>query len=274
MVALCDHSIAHPAVLQYLVDHQGRLPANGQKGPMDRLWQDILADIEQSDHVLVNSDFVKETFVHQGWAPERVHVIYLGVDAAFLDAIPSRVNGAGREKNGVRLLFGGCFERRKGAEVLIQALLQLDDLPWRLEIAGPIADDIQRQYHSFLKGSRVEHKGLLSRKKLAEWMAEGGIFVFPSLAEGSARVVFEALACGCYPITTPNSGSIVEDGVHGRLIPAGDVEALAEAIRKALGDRGQLVEIGRRNAALVHTSYRQSDYGEKLITLYDRLVQK
>ena len=56
-VCLCHHTIAHPAVLQFLVTHRGRLPPAGESGPIDRNWQAIEADIDRADHVLTNSDF-------------------------------------------------------------------------------------------------------------------------------------------------------------------------------------------------------------------------
>jgi glycosyltransferase involved in cell wall biosynthesis len=100
-------------------------------------------------------------------------------------------------------------------------------------------------------------------------MLEADVFVFPSLAEGSARVVFEALACGCYVITTPNAGSIVQDGVHGALVPAGDADALAAAIRAAASRRQTIRDVGQYNAELVRSEYRQRRYGEALDQLYD-----
>ncbi len=48
MGALCDHSIAHPAVPNYLVTHDGQLPPPGTQGAMSRFWRDVLADIEQA----------------------------------------------------------------------------------------------------------------------------------------------------------------------------------------------------------------------------------
>ena len=120
---------------------------------------------------------------------------------------------------------------------------------------------------------RVIYKGPLSRKELAQCMSEAEVFVFPSLAEGSARVIFEALAAGCYIITTPNSGSIVEHGVHGALVPPGDADALAEAIRQALLQREKAIKIGRHNAVMVRTHYRQEQYGNELNKLYERLLK-
>jgi glycosyltransferase involved in cell wall biosynthesis len=100
-------------------------------------------------------------------------------------------------------------------------------------------------------------------------------FVFPTLADGSARVVLEALACGLFVITTPNCGSIVEDGIHGFIVPPGDNDALEKAIREAIAtDRDQLYEIGRANSKVVREQYTQKQYGDKLIKLYNELLEK
>ena len=272
MIAMCDHSIAHPAVLEHLVAHQGRLPPPGVQGAMSGRWTDILQDIEQADAVLVNSDFVKETFVHQGWDPARVHVIYWGVDEQFMNAVSPEAKGAADAGAPLRVVFAGALDRRKGAEALLAAVPKIGDAPWRLDIAGPIAPDIERRFRDVLGDPRIAIRGTLPRAELASLMAGADVFVFPSLAEGSARVVFEALACGCYVITTENAGSIVEDGVHGALVPPADPEALAAALRRALGDRAGLAETGRRNADLVRRCYRQSRYGESLGRLYASLL--
>jgi glycosyltransferase involved in cell wall biosynthesis len=272
MLALCDHSIAHPGLLQSLIDNNGQFPLPGQKLPIDPLWSAILRDIEQADMVLVNSDFVKETFRRQGYDLGRVGVINWGVDDAFLDAAPMR--GGVQDISGpLRLIFAGGLNLRKGVGTLVAALKLLHDVNWKLEIAGSVDPDARSDVRPLLEDRRIVLTGWLSREALAKRMAAAEVFLFPSLAEGSARVVFEAMAAGCYIVTTPNAGSIVEDRVHGRLVRAGHPESIAGAIREISADRRYLAEIGRRNAALVRASYRQRDYGDRLATFYHELLE-
>ena len=273
MVTLCDHSIVHPALLDYFIENEGRFPPPGGRGQMTRFWSDVLEDITQADAVLVNSDFVKETFLHQGWDPARVHVLYWGIDNQFLKAVPPTSSQGADVADPTTLLFAGFFGRRKGAHVLIRALERIDDAPWRLEIAGPVEQDIKNRYSGFFADSRVKLAGTVLRDELARRMGAADVFVFPSLAEGSARVAFEALACACYVITTPNSGSIVEQDVHGALVAPGDVPALEAAIRAALSARGKLAEIGRSNAETIRSRWRQQRYGEALFALYNKLLR-
>lgn len=263
-------------MLEQLLADGGRWPAEASRSRSSaRVWRDMQEDAEQADAVLVNSDFVKETFLRQGEEGSRVHVIYSGIEDAALEGIPAvELSRAGRA-GGLRVVFAAGFEQRKGAKILASAMELLADpgLEFELHMAGGIGRNATEEWAALQRDARVHHHGTLSRKELAALLASADVFVLPSLAEGSARVVFEAVACGCYVITTPNSGSIVKDHTHGRLIPAGEPEALAEAIREAISlGREALRDVGERNAGVVREHYRQSQYGDKLVALYSHLL--
>ncbi len=273
MVALADHSIAHPGVLAYLVDHEGRLPAKGETGPMTTLWRAVQDDLRHADRVMVNSDFVKETFVHQGWDPDRIDVLYQGLDDAFFDLLPkARPHEEPTDTEPLRLIFAGAFEQRKGADHIAAALHNLIDCPWQLELVGPINEAMAERHKTFLADPRVTVVGRIDRRELAQRLTAADVFLFPSLAEGSARVVFEALAAGCYAVTTANSGSIVKDGVHGALVRPDQPATTAAALRAVQGDRERMRKIGLDNAALIRENYRQSDFGDALMAVYDRTL--
>lgn len=272
MITFCDHSIAHPAALGNLIANGGKLPPPGHVGHVNKMWNNILEDVDQADYVLVNSDFVRETFIHFGYEPRRIFVLYVGVDDRFLSLVPRRTY-VPLTANPVKLLFAGDMGARKGGWVLLQALSRIRDLPWQFEAIGSVDPDLRSDFRDLLADKRVSVTGYLPWAELAERMSLADIFVFPSLAEGSARVVFMALACGCYVITTPNSGSIVQDGANGRLVPPGDGEALANAIRETISmGRERIAEVGIRNARLIRDQYRQSHYGDKLVALYSQLL--
>lgn len=271
MIALCDHSIAHPAALEYLVANGGRLPPRGQVPAIGTLWGNVLKDIDQADYLLVNSDFVKETFVHFGYDPERIFVLYTGVDDQLLSEIPPRsypTSGGQVPK----LMFAGDMGDRKGGRILLQALSKMRDLPWRFEAVGTIDQGLRREFRDFFADERVTITGFLSRAALAAHMSTADVFVFPSLAEGSARVIFQAMACGCYVVTTPNAGSVVQDEVHGRLVPPGDVDVLEAALRESLACPDAIAATGSRNAGLIESNYTQSHYGAGLMALYNTLM--
>lgn len=275
MATLADHSIVHPGVLAHLVANQGRLPAEGEQGTVSPSWQDVMDDLRHADRVLVNSDFVKQTFVHQGWDPTRVDVIYQGLDNSFFELLPKPGDRKQpRIDEPLQLVFAGAFEQRKGADHLANALAALDDIPWTLQLVGPIDETMRIRHAAFLDDPRVEAVGRVGRDELARRLVETDIFLFPSLAEGSARVVFEALAAGCFVVTTKNSGSIAEDGKHGFIVRPDDPATTRDALRRAHADRDMVAKIGEQNSAAIRDGHRQSGYGDALMAVYDHLLRQ
>lgn len=271
-IALCDHSIAHPRVLDYMVENAGKYPPKGGTSPVWPLSRFSEMDLAQADHTVVNSEFVKKTCVHAGMPPDRVHVIHLGVDDQFIAVCPDFDEAQVRARE-EQLYFAGGWQRRKGVITIIEALEKLN-VDCRLDIFAGIEPELARdkRCQKFLESERVKHIGMIPRSQLAVEMTKYSILVFPSYCEGSARVIFEAMACGCAILTTPNSGSIVEDGVHGRLVPAGDAGALSETIEWMLYNRTEVARMGWHNARLVRESFLQSHYADAVEVLYASLI--
>lgn len=270
MITICDHSIVNPEVIDSLVRRSGQWPDTRSLHVVSPFWKAVLDDIKRADYLVVNSDFVKESFVRYGWQANRIFVQYVGIDDETALAIPVRERTTIQPS--VRLLFAGQFSKRKGCEVLLDAWRLLEGRNCTLEIIAGIDPDMAEELKSLRNDPRVIVSNLLSRRELLKRMSEADIFLFPSLAEGSARVVFMALACGCYVITTPNSGSIVKDGIHGKLVSPGDAAAVQLAVDWALTNLDAVREIGRRNADFVLKNYRQINYAENVLQLYTDLI--
>jgi glycosyltransferase involved in cell wall biosynthesis len=268
--AICDHSIVHPATLEPLVENGGRLPAGWRPSKARGFWRPVLRDIERADLIVVNSDFVRETFEWAGFDATRVTVIYAGVEAEFVDSVPGRE--AETDEGPLRLMFAGEIGQRKGADVLFRALSTLKGVDWKLDLIGAIAPAIAAGWSEFLGDPRVTWHGTVRIRQLAVLMSRAEVFVFPSLAEGSARVVAMAMAAGCYVVTTPNSGSIVRDGINGRLVGPGDHEDLATTLLEIADRRGTLLPIGRANADLIRREYLVEHYVDRIISFYNEVL--
>ncbi|MGH8102620.1 MAG: glycosyltransferase [Chthoniobacterales bacterium] len=108
---------------------------------------------------------------------------------------------------------------------------------------------------------------------MAEEFARADIVVLPSLAEGSAAVIYEALAAGLPIVTTPEAGSVVRDGIEGRIVPSRDPEALANAIAETVEDREkrERMAYAARERAREFTWER---YGERLIAALKSFAAK
>jgi glycosyltransferase involved in cell wall biosynthesis len=276
-ITICDHSIGHPYAVAWMRKHEvGHLPASIPPQSLSRLEQNYLDDFTYADHVLVNSNFVKETFIASGFPAEKVSVAWWGVDAKFLTHSDLAMKHDRDEAGNFKLLFSGGFGRRKGAHILMNALEQLADQPWRLTIAGSIEPDVAAQWLLFRQrfGQRINLLGFVSRQMLAREMTRHRVFVFPSLMEGSARVVFEAMASGCFIVTTPHAGSIVEDQQHGILTTPGDPDTLTKALKSVFLGEYDVRSIGVMNASLIRASYRQQQYADRVRQIYETVCNQ
>jgi glycosyltransferase involved in cell wall biosynthesis len=269
---LCDHSIAYPTVLQFMEAHGGSWPTRAEFIEFGELLSRsnrlMKSDLDNCKHVLVNSDFVKSTCVFAGMQEQNIHVVYLGIDERFFHSLRQVIN---QRLPADQIIFAGGWQPRKGIATLIAAMQTLPPNV-KLNIAGADQDTVSRSITVPTLTNRVRGLGYLPRSDLANVLQQHSIMVFPSLCEGSARVVFEALAAGCFVITTPNSGSIVEHEVHGLVVPPGNPTALAEAILRAVAQPDWVRTIGERNARLVANSFRQANYASNVLAIYEKVL--
>ncbi len=105
------------------------------------------------------------------------------------------------------------------------------------------------------------------------WMSRSAVFVFSSIFEGLGGALIQAMACGVPVVSTdcPSGPSeILEDGKWGRLVPVGDVPALARAIEQTLDDKTH-PEV-RLRAAYFSDTRSTDDYLE--ICFPDRIANR
>lgn len=268
MKTICDHSIVHPALLDPLIELKGAFPLERPPVP-EGIWGAVMEDIELADMVVVNSDFVAETFKFMGFDENKLAVVYQGVEDKFLKCLPSTREYYGKDtKRPVRFLFAGGIVPRKGIDELLGVMTELKSDQIELHLAGSLPEDSSTRYAKLLEDKRVTYHGMLSQKEIAQLMSYVDVFLFPSRAEGSARVIFESMAAGCAVICTPNSGSAVQEGMGGVLIPVNDKLALAEAIDNVIKEPLRYAEYGSFNKQLVLKKFTQKTYGDNMEEAY------
>lgn len=167
----------------------------------------------------------------------------------------------------VRLLSVGAVVPRKGFDVLIAALATLQNLPWRLTIAGdrsrdPAASaqlDADVAHHKLTE--RVELLGALPADRIAALYANSDLFVLASRFEGYGMAFAEAMAHGL-PIIGTTAGAIPDTvpPEAGVLVEPNDVMALARALRMLIENQNERrwFAAGARAAAEKLPSWRDS----------------
>jgi D-inositol-3-phosphate glycosyltransferase len=225
--------------------------------------------------------------------PSRVAVIPCGVDPALFH--PVRQADAreklGRDQCQRIILFVGRIEQIKGIDVLLRAL---DILFQRhpemrsdvcLLVVGGALDpgddepetekilELRRLVHEHRLESNVSFVGSRGQEELALYYAAADLCAVPSLTESFGLVALEAMACGTPVVGTRVGGlqTVIENGKSGLLVPAGDDEALADAMAQVLTDARLRMHLahGARERAEQFTWRR---VGDRIVDLYDRVL--
>ncbi|MBU1032928.1 MAG: glycosyltransferase family 4 protein [Patescibacteria group bacterium] len=139
----------------------------------------------------------------------------------------------GTQNSNLDILFVGRLDPDKGIDVLIRALRSLNPNDVRLHIVGD--NKTKSGPRTPDAGRNILYYGALPHDRVLEILDQKPLVVIPSLVyENQPTIILEALAAGCQVIAS-NVGGIPEtlDGA-GWIIPAGDEQALANAIKHAL----------------------------------------
>jgi glycosyltransferase involved in cell wall biosynthesis len=269
LAVVTDHSIAHPAFMHAALREEfARFGMAAGYDSRADLWKLVLRDCDDADLLLVNSDFVKKTFVEQGYPAGKVRVAYLGVREDFFDLKSDyRIDGP------VRILFTGNFDIRKGVRILLEAirLCRRSGIDVRLQLMGnlgngaPCLEPGDNQFFT--------HTPFAPLAEVAGAMARADLFVFPTFAEGSSRSGMEAAAAGLPIITTENCGLPLEHEKSVIYVPANNSQSLAEAIARTSSDESLRNSIGRNAMKRVTENFTWLHYGELVARYLDEALR-
>ena len=185
-------------------------------------------EYELADAILCPSQFVKQSFVDEGIRGRSAFMSF-----PMASRMPETTAASPRAvaDGTFRVLYVGQLAPRKGVRYLLEAFALLKHPRKELVIVGP------RSQPSGLEDAtipaNVRFAGVLKGEALAQAYDNATVFVLPTLEEGLALVLGEALAHGTPVIATLNSGGedLFQDGEEGFLTPVRDPLALAEKMQ-------------------------------------------
>jgi len=195
-----------------------------------------------ADAVLTVSEAMRQTTIHEfGARPDKVHTIVNGFNTAIFHPRPMadmRAKlGIGQDEQVIT--FVGRFVEAKGLRELLAAFQQLSGAHPRLRLAligdGVMREELRQLIDTSGLTSRVYLPGGLPPQQVAQWLCASDMLTLPSWSEGYPNVVVEAVACG-RPVVATDVGGMREilNPNNGLMVPARQVDALRQALEKAL----------------------------------------
>jgi glycosyltransferase involved in cell wall biosynthesis len=209
--------------------------------------------------------------------PKRIELVYHGIDFGHIFA--------GKEAechNGKQLILSvGQLKKKKGFEHLIRACSLIrakrDDFLCDIVGEGPERGKLERLIKELHLDDTVKLLGHLPNEKVMQKYVDASLFVLACVIDpngdrdGIPNVLLEAMAHKVPVVSTKLSGipEVVQDGVNGTLVDAGDAAGLSRAIEKLLNDNTLEKTYGANGYRLVREQFDIRQNIQKLIQLFN-----
>lgn len=263
--------VKHLVVTEHIV---GNSHSDGQRA----LKREELA---RADAVTAVCGAIAERLVDDyGISRDRVRVVPNGAELPD-EAREAPLARAYRERFGASLIrplwvVAARLEEQKGHAVLLDALAEVwkRGLDFTLAVAGDgtLRGALEERATQLGLAQRVRFLGALD--DVGPLLAAADAVVLPSLWEGLPLTLLEALARSKPVIATRVGGvpEVIDDGVHGVLVPAGDVLALADELERFHRKTERAVRLGRAGGERVRSDYTWQAVVEGFEAVYDEVL--
>ena len=224
------------------------------------------AEYEGADLITVPSGFAERSFLEMGVPREKLRRIPYG---SRLERFQPH---GGPTAGQFDVLFVGQISLRKGLPYLLEAFSRLAHPSKRLRIVGSVDPAVEPLLARWPTRD-VEFLGMVPNARLAALYSSSHVLVLPSVEEGLAMVMAEAMACGCPVIATPQTGAedLFSDEVEGLIVPARSADDLLRGFERLVDDPG--FAAGLRHAALARMRAMDgwNNYGRRWVDLLSDL---
>jgi len=225
--------------------------------------QRFVEEYELADLLVVLSETAADTFRVQGFPEEKLFYLPRGVD---VDRFKP-----GKHPAKFRAIFSGALIKRKGIQHLLEAWDRLKLPDAELWLVGSVHEEAK----PFLKQFWSENIRVIGFVRDPEnYLNQATIHVFPSQLEGSAKVTYEAAACGLPQVTTRESGDVVRDGVDGIIVKPGDVDAIAAAIERFYREPGLVEQMSQSARKRMVENFTWDHFRARLLDAYAVAMQR
>jgi glycosyltransferase involved in cell wall biosynthesis len=217
-------------------------PPQPEAGPPPPDVARDLAEYALADAIVVPSRFSARGFMSRGVRPSSLRVLRPGVDARRFGPGTS-----GERSRTFRAVFVGLVGLRKGVAHLLSAWSAAPGLG-ELVLVGPVQEDLPAAVRPLLSAPGVAWRRRVSSAELVRLYRSAWVVCLPSIQDGWGLSAHEAMACGTPVVVSDAAGvaELVEPGVTGRVVPAGQTDPLREALADLARDRSLIEAMGER----------------------------
>jgi len=231
----------------------------------------VLDELTRAAAIRVCSAHARQTFLDHGVAPDRIHVIPIGIDLEHFHPVD-------KTDDVFRVVVVSSVTPRKGVHYALEAFERAQLPNAEMVIIGGTGDAWSRRliedYTRRCANVHLEHRDVI-REPVAHHYGRASVLVHAAVEDGFGLVIPQALACGRPVVATRESGAseVVRDGETGFVVPARDVDVLVDRLRLLHADATLRERMGHAApASVAHLSF--AAHAEAVCRLYRRVLDQ
>ncbi len=257
---ICELATAHVTYAKHILNEEKLLHPD---------WADSISNVDfplhyekrlieepmEADTIISASAFTKFSLTESGISGNKIQILPLGADVEHITYIEKK-----RDKSlPLKLLYAGTVTQRKGIAYLLEAMKSFHKSEIELHIIG----NVFGSGATFKEYAHVyTYHGSMSQQELFKRYHEFDALVLPTIFEGFALVLVEAMAAGLPIITTPHSigPELVIENVNGYIVPIRNSKAIVSAIETLFQKSEEDYQLMSIQARLTALNYSWENY--------------
>jgi len=246
-----------------------------------QFWMDRLLCLWRDAVVCVSDEVRKQYLAKIKWRPQIFHVIYNGIDSAFLAPRPTSEHLLAQyniNRDGHIIITVARLVPIKDHATLLRAFRKILDVQPNVRLLilgdGPLKDELMELAKSLGVHERAHFVG--HQDNTIEWLRLSNMFILSTHVEGFSSAILEAMASGLPVIATKVGGNIesVQDGVTGFLTPPQDADAIAEKAILLMRNPQLASSFGIAGSRVVASKFTIQSNAQNTIALYRKILEK
>lgn len=270
-VTIVDVGARHPKLWrQEIIEERRRFGVDEPRGIASGVSiRRMEREFKTCDKITVLSSPARDSFREFAYG-HKAEVVLPGIDHTFFtppaEAAHSPI---------FRVCYAGRVELAKGLGYLLKAWKRLALSNAELVLIGKVQPDVSAMLKENASAN-VKLVDFIPPEQLVQYYRNSNVLVFPSVTEGFGLVLLEAMACGIPVVGSDRSGAMdcVTEGQDGFIVPARDVDRLADVILWCYQHRDELALMGRAARLKIESRFTLDHYYERMIALYRAVAAK
>ncbi len=218
-------------------------------------------EYDLADKVLVLSTFAYNSFIEEGFPPEKLMLLPLGVQTeSFRPSRETIETRCERILSGapLRILYVGALSFQKGMWDMADILRKVNKGRFQFRLVGQVTREFRKLF------SELKHSAAFipkqPQRELPKSYAWADLFIFPTLHDGFAQVLTQAQASGLPILTTTNCSGpdLIKEGETGWIMPTRNPESFMERLKWCDAHRKEVADMVER----IYTNFQPRDWKE------------